>query len=151
MVEKRYTGLWWMGFWGRQERNEGFRYGRRRTHCVNKSAYMLVYEKWEGVRIMNINSGGIADLSVPIFWDRFFYFLRVFRKTKSERKNQYEKNISSDLRTAKGIGLTNYYENFRSFMQQRKDGQPFYFWYYHMLWVRHSHPLRAINRCILLS
>lgn len=33
------------------------------------------------------------------------------------------------MRTAKGIGLTNYYENFRSFMQQRKDGQPFYFWY----------------------
>ena len=44
-------------------------------------------------------------------------------------KHKYEKNISSDLRTAKGIGLTNYYENFRSFMQQRKDGQPFYFWY----------------------
>ena len=44
-------------------------------------------------------------------------------------KHKYEKNTSSDLRTAKGIGLTNYYENFRSFMQQRKDGQPFYFWY----------------------
>lgn len=35
---------------------------------------MLVYEKREGIRIMNVNSGGIAELSVPIFWDGLFLF-----------------------------------------------------------------------------
>lgn len=44
-------------------------------------------------------------------------------------KHRYQKNSPSDPRTAKGIGLINYYENFRSFLQQRKEGQPFYFWY----------------------
>lgn len=44
-------------------------------------------------------------------------------------KYRYQKNSPSDPRTAKGIGLINYYENFRSFLQQRKEGQPFYFWY----------------------
>ena len=44
-------------------------------------------------------------------------------------KYKYEKNSPSDVRTAKGIGLTDYYANFLAFMQQRKDGQPFYFWY----------------------
>ncbi|MDR2919854.1 MAG: sulfatase-like hydrolase/transferase [Tannerella sp.] len=44
-------------------------------------------------------------------------------------KYKYTKGDPSDPRTAKGIGLTNYYENFCEFMQQRKSGQPFYFWY----------------------
>lgn len=44
-------------------------------------------------------------------------------------KHRYEKDSGSDPRTAKGIGPIDYYENFRSFLQQRKDGQPFYFWY----------------------
>lgn len=44
-------------------------------------------------------------------------------------KYKYRKDSPSDPRTAKGIGLVDYYENFRDFMKQRKDGQPFYFWY----------------------
>lgn len=44
-------------------------------------------------------------------------------------KYKYVKGDPSDVRTAKGIGAVNYYENFRDFMQHRKDGQPFYFWY----------------------
>ena len=44
-------------------------------------------------------------------------------------KYKYTKNAPSDPRTAGGIGLVDYYENFRDFMQQRKPGQPFYFWY----------------------
>lgn len=48
---------------------------------------------------------------------------------KAYNQYKYQKNTSSDPRTAKGIGLIDYYENFRSFMQQRKDDQPFYFWY----------------------
>jgi uncharacterized sulfatase len=42
---------------------------------------------------------------------------------------RYTKGDPSDRRTADGIGLVNYYENFRLFMQQRQAGQPFYFWY----------------------
>lgn len=48
---------------------------------------------------------------------------------KAYNKYKYNKNSHSDPRTAKGIGLINYFENFRDFMQQRKNGQPFYFWY----------------------
>lgn len=44
-------------------------------------------------------------------------------------KHRYDKNTPSDLRTAKGIGLNNYFENFRSFLNQREKGRPFYFWY----------------------
>lgn len=44
-------------------------------------------------------------------------------------KFTYQKNTPQDLRTADGISLINYYENFRDFMQQRKKDQPFYFWY----------------------
>lgn len=40
----------------------------------------------------------------------------------------YENN-ASDERTAGGIGKINYFENFKDFMSQRKEGQPFYFWY----------------------
>lgn len=48
---------------------------------------------------------------------------RVYNKYK------YEKNTSSDPRTAQGIGMVDYFSNFRDFMQKRKSGQPFYFWY----------------------
>lgn len=44
-------------------------------------------------------------------------------------KYKYTKGDPSDVRTAKDIGLVNYYENFKDFMQQRESGQPFYFWY----------------------
>ncbi|MDR1203206.1 MAG: sulfatase [Tannerellaceae bacterium] len=42
---------------------------------------------------------------------------------------KYMKGDPSDPRTAKEIGLTDYFENFRDFIQQREAGQPFYFWY----------------------
>jgi uncharacterized sulfatase len=44
-------------------------------------------------------------------------------------KYKYTKGDPSDMRIAKDIGLVNYYENFKDFIQQRKPGQPFYFWY----------------------
>lgn len=44
-------------------------------------------------------------------------------------KHTYTDGDPSDPRTAKNISKVNYYENFRDFMQQRKPGQPFYFWY----------------------
>jgi len=44
-------------------------------------------------------------------------------------KYKYEKGSPADPRTADGIGLVDYYANFRDFMRQRKDNQPFYFWY----------------------
>lgn len=44
-------------------------------------------------------------------------------------KYKYQKSSSADPRIAKGIGLVDYYENFRDFMLQRKNDQPFYFWY----------------------
>jgi uncharacterized sulfatase len=44
-------------------------------------------------------------------------------------RHKYMKGDPSDPRTAKGIGLIDYFENFRDFMQQREAGQPFYFWY----------------------
>lgn len=48
---------------------------------------------------------------------------------KAYNKYKYKKNTPSDPRTAQGIGLVDYYENFRDFMQQRTDDQPFFFWY----------------------
>lgn len=48
---------------------------------------------------------------------------------KAYNKHKYKKGTPSDVRTAKGIGLNNYFENFKEFMQQRKEGEPFYFWY----------------------
>lgn len=48
---------------------------------------------------------------------------------KAYNRYKYKKNSSSDPRTAKGVGMVDYYENFRDFMQQRKGDQPFYFWY----------------------
>ena len=48
---------------------------------------------------------------------------------KPYNKHGYERGTPSDLRTANGIGLVNYYANFCDFMQERKADQPFYFWY----------------------
>ena len=48
---------------------------------------------------------------------------------KAYNKHKYEKDTPHDSRTANGISRINYSENFRDFMQQRKDHQPFYFWY----------------------
>lgn len=42
---------------------------------------------------------------------------------------RYDRNSSSDERTAGGIGAINYFANFRVFMKERKEGQPFFFWY----------------------
>lgn len=44
-------------------------------------------------------------------------------------RHKYAKGSLSDTRTTKGIGLTDYFENFRDFMHQRESGQPFFFWY----------------------
>jgi uncharacterized sulfatase len=46
----------------------------------------------------------------------------------SFNKNRYKKK-GDDERTAGGIGTGNYSENFREFMQKKKPGEPFYFWY----------------------
>jgi len=48
---------------------------------------------------------------------------------RAYNKYKYTKGDPSDVRIAKDIGLVNYYENFRHFMQQRKPKQPFFFWY----------------------
>ena len=42
---------------------------------------------------------------------------------------QYRKGVPSDERTAGGIGGSNYFANFRNFVEQRQPNQPFYFWY----------------------
>ena len=42
---------------------------------------------------------------------------------------QYKRGDPADERTAGGIGGTNYFANFRDFMQKRGERQPFYFWY----------------------
>lgn len=43
--------------------------------------------------------------------------------------NRIKYRKGSDERTASGEGAVNYFANFRDFMQKRKPGQPFYFWY----------------------
>jgi len=48
---------------------------------------------------------------------------------KSYNRIQYKKGDPGDDRTAGGIGASNYFANFRDFMQKRPAGQPFYFWY----------------------
>jgi uncharacterized sulfatase len=48
---------------------------------------------------------------------------------KSYNTIQYKKGDPADERTADGIGTINYSANFRKFMKERKQGQPFYFWY----------------------
>jgi N-sulfoglucosamine sulfohydrolase len=42
---------------------------------------------------------------------------------------KYKNGDPTDERTAGGINAINYYANFLSFIQNRKPGQPFYFWY----------------------
>lgn len=42
---------------------------------------------------------------------------------------QYGKNGITDPRPADGIGGTDYFSNFKDFMEKRESGQPFYFWY----------------------
>ncbi|MDR3142156.1 MAG: sulfatase [Tannerellaceae bacterium] len=67
---------------------------------------------------------------------------------------KYTKGELSDSRTAKEIGLTDYFENFRDFMRQREAGQPFYFWYGSMephrayekdSWKRNGKSLDQVN------
>lgn len=48
---------------------------------------------------------------------------------KSYNSFQYSKGDISDTRTAQGIGRTDYFSNFKDFIQEREPGQPFYFWY----------------------
>lgn len=48
---------------------------------------------------------------------------------KAYNSIQYKRGDPADERTADGIGGTNYFTNFRIFMQERQEGQPFYFWY----------------------
>ena len=42
---------------------------------------------------------------------------------------KYENGSSEDERTAGGIGATNYFENFKYFMENVKGEKPFFFWY----------------------
>lgn len=42
---------------------------------------------------------------------------------------RYEKKTSGDERTAGGIGLVNYFENFKYFIENVKGDKPFFFWY----------------------
>ena len=48
---------------------------------------------------------------------------------KSYNSIRYEKGSPSDERFASGIGAVNYSANFRIFMKERQQGQPFFFWY----------------------
>ena len=93
--ERRCTGTWWMGFWGRRERNVGIigrggptcsKYCRRRTHCVNKSARILVREKWEDVRTVDVNSGGIAGKPVPYLGQALLFFIGLSEREKKKWK-----------------------------------------------------------------
>jgi uncharacterized sulfatase len=42
---------------------------------------------------------------------------------------QYQKGSEADERFANGIGLDNYFENFKYFMENRQEAKPFFFWY----------------------
>lgn len=48
---------------------------------------------------------------------------------KAFNRYSYKKGTPEDERTAGGISGTDYYANFKDFMSQRKEGEPFYFWY----------------------
>lgn len=48
---------------------------------------------------------------------------------KAYNDYRYTKDFLLESGVADGIELINYYENFRHFMQQRQEDQPFYFWY----------------------
>lgn len=43
--------------------------------------------------------------------------------------NNIKYKEGTDERIAGGIGAINYYDNFLEFMKERREGQPFYFWY----------------------
>lgn len=47
---------------------------------------------------------------------------------KAYNRVRYQKGVN-DTRTAEGIGANNYFANFIDFMKERKQDQPFYFWY----------------------
>ncbi|MCP4311623.1 MAG: sulfatase [Bacteroidetes bacterium] len=57
----------------------------------------------------------------------------LWRKTDAggilHSKIVYEKGTPGDERTAKGISSTNYFENFRYFMENIREDEPFFFWY----------------------
>lgn len=42
---------------------------------------------------------------------------------------RYEKGTPDDERTAEGIGMVNYFENFKYFMENVRGDKPFFFWY----------------------
>lgn len=44
-------------------------------------------------------------------------------------KITYGRGTPEDERTAGGIGATNYFENFKYFMENSLEGKPFFFWY----------------------
>lgn len=57
----------------------------------------------------------------------------LWRKTNAggieHSQISYEKGTPSDERTAGGINSTNYFENFKYFMENVRGNQPFFFWY----------------------
>lgn len=57
----------------------------------------------------------------------------LWRKTDAggieHSKVMYQKGTSGDERFAEGIDTTDYFENFKYFMENREDGKPFFFWY----------------------
>ncbi len=57
----------------------------------------------------------------------------LWRKTDAggiEHSNiQYENGTAEDERTAKGISTTNYFANFKYFLDKVKGDKPFFFWY----------------------
>jgi uncharacterized sulfatase len=66
----------------------------------------------------------------------------------------YEKGTPGDERTAGGINSTNYFENFKYFMENDRENQPFFFWYgakephraYEQdSWKRHGKKLDAVE------
>ncbi|MBZ4192613.1 sulfatase [Niabella sp. 3A5MI-3] len=73
---------------------------------------------------------------------------------KSFNAIRYKAGDISDIRPAKGISNINYFENFRDFLDKKKDGQPFFFWYGAMephrgfekdSWVRNKKELRDVK------
>ena len=67
-----------------------------------------------------------------------FYYARdendsLWRKTNAGgmaySNIRYQEGSTGDERPAGGIGPVNYFENFRYFMENVRDGKPFFFWY----------------------
>lgn len=48
---------------------------------------------------------------------------------KSYNTIKYEENSPADERFASGISSINYFANFKHFMQERQEDEPFFFWY----------------------